>query len=363
MSPTVLCVSLLPPIPRLARTIHAWAGAALSLLLILIASTGALLVWKDDYLRLTIPVARVAFEPTPENLARIAEGAEAAFDGNAIAGAVFATEHLALTQVTLLDGSLAYLDVEGDVVDRWEVGGRLEDWLFDLHHRLLWGATGLAIVGFAGLATVVLVVAGLVAFWPMRRGLKLGPVPRGAGRQDLLLSHRNIGAVAAPFVIVAAITGAGLAFPDTTYELAFTRLRTDMSYGADFFEGLDTLSGPEVAGWEPAFARAEAMYPDATIRSAVWPAAGGSRAVRLQRQGAWSRQGDSQVFVDPARGEMVQRIDARTLPLEERLFNTLYPVHTADQGNVFYKLLVFLVGLSLIALGVLGLWAFLRRLG
>jgi uncharacterized iron-regulated membrane protein len=263
-------------LPRLARTLHAWAGATLSLLLILIASTGALLVWKDDYLRLTIPEARQSFEPTAANLARIAEAAETAFGADAVAGARFATEHLALTELTLLDGSLAYLDIEGRVLDQWEVGGRPEDWLFDLHHRLLWGTTGLYIVGFAGLATVVLVVAGLTAVWPMRRALRLGPIPKGSSRPELLLSHRNIGVFAAPFVVVAVLTGAGLAFPDTTYELAFTRLRTDMNYGADFFENLDELSGPEVAGWAPAFARAEASFPGAVIRSAVWPAAGGS---------------------------------------------------------------------------------------
>lgn len=33
--------------------------------------TGTLLVWKAEYLRLTVPAARIEFEPTPEALARI----------------------------------------------------------------------------------------------------------------------------------------------------------------------------------------------------------------------------------------------------------------------------------------------------
>jgi uncharacterized iron-regulated membrane protein len=351
------------PLPRLARTIHAWAGAALSLLVILMASTGSLLVWKNEFLRLTIPEARVDFTPMPEALARIAEGADRSLGADNIAGAIFATEDMALTQVTLLDESMAYLDVDGNVVDRWEIGGRPEDWLFDLHHRLLLGRTGLFIAGFAGLATAALVIFGLIAFWPMRRALKLGPVPKGTSRQELLLSHRNIGAVMAPFVTLAVLTGAGLAFPDTTYELAFTRLAYDESYGADFVEGLDDLSGADVAGWRPAFERAAASFPGAIIRSATWPAASPPyRVIRLQQPGAWSRQGDSQVYIDGTAGYMDTRINARTLPLEERLFNTLYPVHTAGLGTVLYKLYVFLVGLSLTALGVLGLWAFLRRL-
>jgi uncharacterized iron-regulated membrane protein len=353
----------IPPIPRLARTLHAWAGVTLSLLVIVIASTGALLVWKDDFLRLTIPAARADFSPSPEVLARIAEGAEAAFGADNVAFIFFATEDLALSQVTLIDESMAYLDAEGNVVDTWELGGRPEDWLFDLHHRLLMERTGLFIAGFAGLAVAVLAVAGLVAWWPMRRAIRLGVWPRGIARLELLASHRNIGAIAAVPVMIAVLAGAALAFPDTIYELAFLRLRYDMSYGATFYDKLDEITGPEVAGWEPALTRAAVSFPGARIRSAAWPGVEPPyRVVRLQQRGAWNRQGDSKVYIDSRGGGMDLRIDARTLPPEERLFNALYPVHTAGLGNIVYKLYVFATGVALTALGVFGLWAFLKRL-
>jgi uncharacterized iron-regulated membrane protein len=346
----------------LARTLHAWAGAALSLLVILIASTGALLVWKDDFLRLTIPEARAAFEPTPAALARIAEGAEAAFGEDNLAFVYFATEDLALSQVTLIDESMAYLDGEGNVVDTWKVGGRPEDWLFDLHHRLLLGTPGLYTAGFAGLAVAVLVVAGLVAWWPARRSLRSGVWPRGAERLELLLSHRNIGVIAAPFVLLAVLTGAALAFPDTSLELFLTRIRHDMTYGESFDDGLDGFAGAEVAGWEPALERALAVFPGATIRAASWPAASPPyRVIRLQQRGGWTRQGDSQVYIDGAEGYMDIRIDATQLPPEERFYNALYPLHTAGFGNRVYDVVVFLTGAAITALGVLGFWAFLRR--
>jgi uncharacterized iron-regulated membrane protein len=351
------------PVPRIARALHGWAGAVLSLLVVVIASTGSLLVWKDDFLRLTIPPARADFEPTPAALARIAEAADAAFGENQIAIVYFATEDLALSRVTLVDQSMAYLDVDGNVIDAWEVGGRPEDWLFDLHHRLLMETTGLYIAGFAGLAVAVLVIAGLIAFWPMRRGLKLGPIPKGTSRLALLAGHRNLGLFAAPFVVIAVLTGAGLAFPDTTLELFFTRIRHDETYGESFGEQLDGLSGPEIAGWGPSLERAAAAFPGATIRAASWPAVNPPyRVIRLQQPGGWTRLGDSIVYVDGFEGWMDIRIDARTLPLEERLFNTLYPVHTAGLGQVLYKLVVFLTGVALTALGVLGFWAFVQRL-
>jgi len=136
-----------------------------------------------------------------------------------------------------------------------------------------------------------------------------------------------------------------------------------VSYGENFVDGIDTQSGAGVAGWGPALARAQAVFPGATIRSASYPAASPPyRVIRLQQRGAWSRQGDSIVYVDAFEGYMDIRIDARTLPPEEQLFNTLHPVHTAGLGNIVYKLYVFAIGVALTALGVFGLWAFARRL-
>jgi uncharacterized iron-regulated membrane protein len=148
---------------RLARTAHAWAGVVLSLLVIVVGASGALLVWKDAYLRATIPEAREGVEPTPEAIARIAEGVDRAFDFGEVNFVQFADERLGISQVYLFDDAMAYVDRNGDPVARFPIGGRFEDWLFELHHRLLLGNTGVRIAGFAGLAVVVLILAGAVA--------------------------------------------------------------------------------------------------------------------------------------------------------------------------------------------------------
>lgn len=350
------------PVFRVARTCHAWAGAALSLLLVLIASTGALLVWKDDYLRLTIPAARAEFDPTPANLARIAEAADATFEPNTVLFMDFPTRGFGLATVMLWEDEFAYLDVDGDVVARWPLNGRFEDWLFDLHHRLLLGTTGLYVAGFAGLATAILVLAGAIAFWPMRRAFKLGPALRGADRPSALLSHRNIGIVAALPVILAVTTGASLAFPDTSRDVFLSPLRGDFSYSEAFSDGLDDLTGAEVAGWEAALTRAQASFPDAEIVATTWPdATPPYRIIYLKQPGEWHPQGATRVYIDAREGWMDIRIDAKTLPWEEDAYNALYPIHTASFGGLLYKLYATATGLALAALGLLGAWAFLRR--
>ena len=39
---------------RIVREVHAWLGATLALLVLLVSVTGALLIWKRDYLQLDI---------------------------------------------------------------------------------------------------------------------------------------------------------------------------------------------------------------------------------------------------------------------------------------------------------------------
>lgn len=348
-------------VPRVARTLHAWAGAALSLLVIVVSASGALLVWKDEYIKLVVPEARASFTPTPEAIARIAQGADQAFAPRTILMVDFADEHLGISQAYLVDDEMAYLDENGAVIARWRIGRRFEDWLFELHHRLLMKNTGLRIAGFGGLAVVVLVVAGVIAYWPMIRGFRLGPWLRGTGRGELLLTHRNLGIIVAPLIAMMALTGAGLAFPDATRSFLMRDAEGDPSYGESFDDGLDELSGAEVAGWGPALERAQAAFPNATIRSADWPGPfSGYRVIHLQRPGEWHPLGRSEVYIDGAEGWMDLRIDAQTLPLGERVFNGLYPVHTARLG-ILYKILISATGASLTTLGCLGLVAFLRR--
>ena len=102
--------------------------------------------------------------PTPEALAQIAESVEAKFDTDDILQIQFATHDFALTKVVLADTRYAYLDTQGRIVDEWVRNERWEEWLYDLHHRLLLEDLGLTIIGLAGLAMAIPGLAGVVAF-------------------------------------------------------------------------------------------------------------------------------------------------------------------------------------------------------
>jgi Uncharacterized iron-regulated membrane protein len=346
----------------LLRTLHAWGGVTLSLLMMLVSFTGTLLVWKEDYLRLTELAAQVDFAPTPENLAVVGAAVDRHFAPEEVLGVRFATAELPLTQVILDGERYAYLDTRGEIVDLWEGNGRAEEWLFDLHHRLLLGNFGLTLLGLAACAMVLLVLAGLVAFWPARRGWRHGVLPQDTTRPALLGSHRNLGVVLALPFLLTLVTGITLAFPNQVEEWLLGEIRFSEEYSDAMLIGIDSIEGTEQGEWLPAMQRALAVFPGATVRSAQVPGPFSAyRILGLQQEGEWNRTGLSRVYIDVTGGWMDLRIDALNLPLRERLYNLATPLHTGKMGQLWYKLFLTLSGLGVFVLSGLGLLSFIKR--
>jgi uncharacterized iron-regulated membrane protein len=345
---------------RLSRTIHAWGGAALALLILLISLTGTLLVWKQEYLKWDLPQARAAFVPSPEALAVIATAAEAQFQRNAITQIDFATENFALSKVLFSDSSFAFLDTQGKLVGHWALNARFEDWLYDLHHRLLLGNTGLVIAGLSGSLMALLVVVGVITYWPLRRGWGRGFWPRHSARPNLQASHRNIGIVEALPLLFSLLTGVTLAFPEQTQQWLLEPLR-GADYGAQFSEHRDAVTGHEAAQWLPAMQRAMATFPGAVIRSAQVPGNFSPyRIIGLQQPGEIDPQGLSKVYIEASGGYMDVRMDSRTYLLSERVLMASQALHTVRFRAVWYQLLVTASGILTMYLCVIGLMSFIK---
>ena len=347
---------------RLLRTVHAWGGATLALLMLLVSFTGALLVWRLDYVRLMIPEARVQYQPTVESLAAITQSVETHFGADNLRQIDYPTTVFPLARVTLSESRYSYVDVHGKVVAQWTGNGRWEELLYDLHHRLLLENLGLTIVGYAALGMIVLLLAGIFTFWPMRRGFSAGFWPKGAAVRHLRSAHRNIGIVVALPLLLSLVTGAILAFPDQSQRLLLEPLRPD-NYGESFGEHLDTISGPGTGDWLPALQRASRAFPGAAIRSAQFAnSQSDTRIIGLQQPGELSPQGLNKVYIEAREGYMDVRIDNQSLPFHERAFNAAYPLHTARFDNLGYKLLMTASGLLVAFISVLGLLGFVKSL-
>ena len=346
---------------RFFRTLHAWGGVSLALLLLLSSVSGSVLVWKNEWVKLSLGETDVAFSATPQALASIAQAVEAQFDSNDIYQIQFPTQDFPFAKVTLADSRYAYLDTHGNILDQWVQNERWEEWLYDLHHRLLLENTGLVIVGFSGMAMILLLVAGVIAFWPLRRGLRLGFWPKSAARASLQITHRNIGIIEALPLLLTLVTGVLLAFPDKSLQLLLEPFRDD-DYSLDFAENLDTITGADSGSWLQVMERSLASFPDANIRTAQVPNDNSPyRIIGLQQSGSLHPLGLSKVYIEAYGGWMDIRIDDQAQHVSERLYNLSYPLHTGTFDNVYYKILLTISGILVAILSTLGLVSFIKQ--
>lgn len=333
------------------RTIHAWAGAILSLLLIVLGVTGSLLVFENDWIALKHPEARAGLAPDPVVLGAAAERLEATHpDMRTVdfAGARFGAHKLYLGE-----GDFGVAGPDGATLDRWTGPARVEAFVFDLHHHLLAGQTGETVGGVAALAAVLLVLTGLVVWAPAWRSTRWRVWPRSTRRAELVGSHRNLGLITALPVLLFCLTGAGMVFHAPTQRL--------------LAPGAPSPPPPPVAGtgdidWPAALTAAQARFPDATLRMASWPSAPGKPAsIRLKQPGEWHPNGRTTVLIDPATSRVLRATDAQTLHPGLRATNAIYPLHAGAVGGWLYKWVTVLSGVALAALGGVGTWSFLVK--
>ncbi len=342
---------------RMLRTAHAWAGAVLSLLLAVLGLSGALLVFEKDYLRLVMPEARMHASMASEDLGRAVSAIETRYEGEGLRYVVMPDHDFGLYEAVFHDGGAAYVTERGVVVDRWAKNGRIEDWLFDLHHHLLAGHTGELVSGAAGIAGLVLVVTGLVIVWPSLKSFAWRLWPRSAARRDLVATHRDLGVLFALPILMLTFTGVAMVYSGPV---------KSMLYAA-------TMSGPSAAperptagegeiDWTAFFEASYSVYPEGAPRIAVLPQKPGAPAyLRLRQPMEWHQNGRTYVYMDPATRRVLSTVDAQGLSRGDRVFNALYPIHSSGVGGIVYKLATFLTGFALAMMGFVGAWSFLIR--
>jgi len=339
----------------LIRTLHAWSGAALSALALILGLTGALLTLQPEWLRLNFQQARVSAPATPQALGVVAEAAEHAF-GEQPKYLTFARPGEGLHHLTLADGRYAYLASDGRTVAVWKGRTRPETFIYDLHHYLLTGETGMKVAGLAGLALLVMVLSGLIVWAPGWRATRLQLWPRSIGKPELRAAHRNIGLIFAGPVFLFCLTGSAMVFVETTQKVL-----TDAFPGPEVEEFFPPPDDGDI-DWPKALTAAQAAFPDARLRVLIWPSFPGGRAQILMKQpGEWNPEGKTKVVINPATSAVLGTVDAKAFSKGRRYYAALYPIHTATAGGLVYRLFALLSGLAMAALGVIGLWAFLIK--
>ncbi|MFT5609060.1 MAG: putative iron-regulated membrane protein [Parvicella sp.] len=338
----------------LFKRIHRYLGLLLCLIMLSISLTGCLLIWKPEYLWLTIYQARETQNHESGFLVDAIESIEKHHPSGSIKLIQIFSENLALHKVFLSNQQYAWHDQRGDLVQQWGSKQRIEDWLLDLHHRFLLGDTiGLNIAGFGGLLLIPLILMGLFIWWPRRRFLKIGVIPKSVRHGSLIGSHSNLGFLSIIPILIVSISGVILVYPTQARNILLPKANNNLLASAVVKHTLP------ITNWSDRLATASSLYPQSKIRwvspaTVKYP----NVSVGLQQVQAWNRMGNTTLsFMD---GTLTSNQNALARSTALRLMDFTFPLHTGKL-DLWYRLLLTVFGLLLGSVSVLGLTCYIRR--
>lgn len=230
--------------------------------------------------------------------------------------------------------------------------------VFELHSALLMEDTGKAVLAGLCLAYALLLVTGVVLWWPAtwRLGLRV-QLDRGLLR-SLFDLHRVGGALLGAVILISMVSGAYMAW-------------RPLSKAVTVLAGGTPVSPPAVAPAAPGMPRVslERMLQTAL---GVWPGsepgyvqvpASDRQAVRIRLRRATDPHpnGLSSVWLHPLTGEVLAVHDWTDLDPGSRAYSVMYPLHTGELGGLPHEVLNLAVGLVVSALFGTGIWLWWRR--
>ncbi len=348
----------------LLRQVHLYIGVGLSLLLLVLAVTGSALVLKKPYWRAVYPELRApAPDLGPADHAAAAARASAYF-GDALRSVKLPEPGVPAYHLYLEDGEAFLSATDHAVIDEWGARDRPMAFLFDLHAHLMAGDAGHTIGGVAGILGALLAITGVILWWPSRRRFSLRTLwPRDLTRRLLLISHRDLGTLTAPILILLLLTGSGMVFH------AEARALLNGVFGDAVAAEPAPLTPSPVPAAAPSaptvptiFARALEVFPDARLVFYYPPAdPSAAHGFRLRRPCELHPNGRSYVHVDPA-GGVLRSVDACAAAPGDRATHAIYPLHAGMVGSTAYTVLTFIGGVALALISATGAGAYLLQL-
>lgn len=347
----------------LLRRIHRWLGLALAAIVLLVAASGALLLFREPYYRSAYPA--MAAPVTPAQVAArasVLRAIEVRWTREEVRLVKFPRPGANAYHVWLRDGTEAFVDPRnGAVIDRWAWYERLPAFLFELHAHLLGGRSATVINGIAALALGFMSLTGLLLWWPARRGaFRLrGLVPHRLSPGSILKSHAATGALAALPILLFAATGAAIVFYEPV-ATAMSRMFDERAPQEPNSRIAPTLA--PVRSWTTILAALDATFPDGETVFYNAPSPANARLTfRKRLPGEWHPNGRSYVSIDPYTGRVAEAIDARTQGVGTRLMHAIYPVHSAKVGGAPMVLIALAAALASVWLAVGGVWSYVWR--
>ncbi len=350
----------------LLKTLHRYLGLGLGILFAVSAASGAVLILKP-----WLESSGSEIRPAPDDRATAAV-VDRALERHGVDGfnmVQLPTDRRPDYQVWYKKSSVDHIEyVDSGSLEPLRIRSSDRDWLlklFHLHTELLSGPPGERLLGVVGFIYLGLIVSGLVLWWPGVARLRRNLMPPNSVRLQAraLWLHRLVGALTAPLLLIAVLTGLGMIHYEATQNalLALTGTPRPVSPPTS----VNCPAGSVHVSWEAQLGRVRDTLPEARLIR-IYPATGADRPsrFRLKHPQEWHQNGRSLVYLNPCDGSVIFSQDARRLPMAVRISHAIYPVHSAHIGGGLYRALMLAVAfmpLLLFLTGVLTWWKRRRR--
>ncbi|MET0292012.1 MAG: PepSY-associated TM helix domain-containing protein [Steroidobacteraceae bacterium] len=356
------------------RRIHLWLGLSLGLLLALLGLTGSLLVFYVEIDALLNPTARVESEaPAPGwdspvwdaalATARATEGPgdwsfEVTNQPGSIPARFYPHGH---TGGHHAERQMMWFSPDGREVlrsDAW--GDYAMSWIYELHMHLLSGETGGLIVGWGGLATLLILLTGVLSWWPRGGfGNALSFKRRAVPLRRLRDLHKHFGVWSFLLLILVVSTGGLLALPNVkaTVFAALVAMPDEVP------SPRATSPSVPAAPLTQVLAAAHRALPAAHLAFIDVPGDAQSPIrLRVKVPGdLHDRFPGSYVFIDPRTAQVLAVHDVARGNSGTRLAAWIRPIHDGSIGGLATRLLAVVLGLVPLALAITGFLYWRRR--
>jgi uncharacterized iron-regulated membrane protein len=215
------------------------------------------------------------------------------------------------------------------------------------------------LVGWFGVAMVVLGISGLVNWWPPRRRWREGfVVRRNAGGAALYRQlHGAAGIWAYVAFIIVSLSGVYLAFPQTMRDaVSLVAPARDLRAAAAAVK-VERVAGATAMPVDEAVALARQSAPEARVDFVGLPNRPDQPyRITLLRPGQERGRPPVAVFVDPWRRQIAQVFDPREYSSGETILAWQHLLHSGEGAGPIWKLLVFVVGFLPLLFAITGVW-------
>ena len=361
-------------IRRALAQLHLWIGFMLCLPLAMLGITGSVLVFEDELHDAFAPVQRSAEVGEARPIDQIVAAARAAAPAGFVPVSYVAPTGAGSPASVRLQpprrggaaGERIRIDVDPVSLRIFAnpENGFLRQAFFLHSTLLLRNREGRQLVGWLGVAMLVMAASGLVNWWPRRGRWRAGfTIARGAGGYRL---HRELHGAAGIWglAVFATVSFAGvyLAFPESVRSVVDIVLPARDLRAAAAAMRVEPVADAKRAGIDEAVTVARDRFPEAAPRFVFLPTRP-DQPIRVGLAGPGDERGTPviTVFVDPWTRAVVEVFDPGGFSLGERLLAWQHALHAGRGFGPVWKGLVFMCGLLPLLFTVTGVLMWLRR--